>query len=467
MDAESEENDAPLHTHHELTEMGKWHVYAYSSRYYDFDKCAFHYGMRKKVAGQFGISESTVNRVMKDAATFADPKAIDFSSKKVGHCGAKRQCTEGELDQITALNATHKKDSVRDFALEVSQMLGHYIPPATLQRWMHEYLNCVSKSCKPKPRLTEEQKFCRMDWILNQIDWDFKETDDSDTPLYYRDDLGVIYIDEAWIKKHKKHYNVRFLADQEMEEKDYETATSMTHVDKYMSLSGFMHPDPTLPADDTNWKICCVDIVETKEYKFKVGGKDVPYNIDANGFRALMVGKDNILQLAWEKAGHYAEPGKPVKIIMDNAPPHVGGDNVKKLNEYIKKQKWNMIVETQPPQSPDFNVMNLSIWYSLQSQVHKVRYEHATTGVLGVRAALHDIYDAYPSEKVVLGFGGLWANFNACLAHDGDNRYPRVRGHVRAKHHARQPLNVVDFTRDQLHAKKAAVEAYYAQFAPG
>ena len=85
-----------------------------------------------------------------------------------------------------------------------------------------------------------------------------------------------------------------------------------------------------------------------------------------------------------------------------------------------------MIVETQPPQSPDFNIMDLSIWYSLQSQVHRVRFAHATNGVLGVRAALHDIYDSYPSDKVVLGFGGLWANFNACFAHDGDNRYPRV-----------------------------------------
>jgi len=33
-------------------------------------------------------------------------------------------------------------------------MLGHYIHPATLQRWMQEYINCVSKSCKPKPRLS-------------------------------------------------------------------------------------------------------------------------------------------------------------------------------------------------------------------------------------------------------------------------------------------------------------------------
>jgi hypothetical protein len=45
---------------------------------------------------------------------------------------------------------------------------------------------------------------------------------------------------------------------------------------------------------------------------------------------------------------------------------------------------------------------------------------------IGVKAVSHDIDDAYPSEKVVLGFGGLWANFNACLAHDGDKRYPKV-----------------------------------------
>jgi hypothetical protein len=123
-----------------------------------------------------------------------------------------------------------------------------------------------------------------------------------------------------------------------------------------------------------------------------------------------------------------------------------------------------MIVVTQPPQSPDFNIMDLTMWYSLQSRVHKVRAKHATSGVIGVRAAVHDIFDSFDRSTVLKGYGGLYANFNACLAHDGDNRYPRVKGHVRSKILRGERVDVVDFTREELLTKKAAVEAYYAQF---
>ena len=56
-----------------------------------------------------------------------------------------------------------------------------------------------------------------------------------------------------------------------------------------------------------------------------------------------MVGKDSILDLAWEKAGRYAvmhNLENLVKIIMDNATPHVGGGhNVKKLFLNIYEEK--------------------------------------------------------------------------------------------------------------------------------
>jgi len=107
MDAES---------HHELTDMehGKngGHVYAYYWRYYDFDKCAFHYRMRKKVAEQFRISESTVNRVMKKAATFADPKSdLCFLQRRCAIAEQRGNVQKGSWITSQQLNATHKKDS--------------------------------------------------------------------------------------------------------------------------------------------------------------------------------------------------------------------------------------------------------------------------------------------------------------------------------------------------------------------
>lgn len=446
--------------HPELTEVEKWRIYAFASRYYDFVKGCFRSGGRGIVTKQFGVSISTVKRIMEEGR-IQNPNEVSFASKKVGVVGKKRKVTDEELNKIKELNKTHKKDTVDDFSLEVSNMLGRYVPPSTLQDWMHKYLGCISKCCKPKPSLTEEHKIRRMEWVLNMIDWDFESMDDS-SPLYFRDQRGTVYLDEAWIYHHLQHYNMRLLADQEPDEEDFEVQTSRMGVPKYMSLSAFSHPHPG-NNDDDSWKICCVDVVETKEYKYRTGGVDISYNLDSKAFYEYMAGKHGILTLAWEKLGCYAQPGKPVKVIMDNAPPHVGKDNVKKLNLWIQKQHWNMIVETLPSQSPDFNIMDLSLWYSFQTQVHKMRFEHAREGLAGVRVAMHDVYNSYDRTKVEKAFGGLWANFNACLEHNGDNRYPRVKGSVRAKYERGERLDVVHFTRRELLEKKHAVERYHAQ----
>lgn len=78
--------------------------------------------------------------------------------------------------------------------------------------------------------------------------------------------------------------------------------------------------------------------METKAYKFQ----NVLYDIDAKRILWSHGGEtkiclDNILHLAWEKAGRYWQNlESPSKSSMDNAPPHVGGGhNVEKRNEYI------------------------------------------------------------------------------------------------------------------------------------
>ena len=69
---------------------------------------------------------------------------------------------------------------------------------------------------------------------------------------------------------------------------------------------------------------------------------------------------------------------------MDNA----GGHGTKDcIDEYIKllKDKFNIIIKHQVPQSPEMNLLDLGIWNSFQSFVEKTHRGQSTSHI-----ALHD-----------------------------------------------------------------------------
>ena len=58
-------------------------------------------------------------------------------------------------------------------------------------------------------------------------------------------------------------------------------------------------------------------------------------------------------------------------IQMDNARAHIGSDLVRKVNSYRRKLKPPVLVEMQPPNSPDTNINDLCFFSSLASAVSK------------------------------------------------------------------------------------------------
>ena len=67
-------------------------------------------------------------------------------------------------------------------------------------------------------------------------------------------------------------------------------------------------------------------------------------------------------------------PGSPTEVLylqMDNA----GGHGTNEAKEQYKQQmlaKYNIIVEFQPPRSPELNLLDLGLWVSMQSAVEKL-----------------------------------------------------------------------------------------------
>ena len=68
---------------------------------------------------------------------------------------------------------------------------------------------------------------------------------------------------------------------------------------------------------------------------------------------------------------HYLDPFVPIHLFMDNAGGH-GTKAVKEEYTEILKNEFNTIVQWQPPNSPELNLLDLGVWVALQSVVEKV-----------------------------------------------------------------------------------------------
>jgi len=62
-----------------------------------------------------------------------------------------------------------------------------------------------------------------------------------------------------------------------------------------------------------------------------------------------------------------------ITIQQGGAPPHTGSNNVAKLNTEGAKGGLIVLFVTQPAQSLDINVVELSFFNSLKSQISKVK----------------------------------------------------------------------------------------------
>ena len=95
---------------------------------------------------------------------------------------------------------------------------------------------------------------------------------------------------------------------------------------------------------------------------------------------------------------HYLDSFVPIYLFMDNAGGH-GTKAAKQEYTEILKQEFNIIVEWQPPSSPELNLLDLGIWMALQSVVEKTH-----RGKLVNRDLLAEtVYEAFGSmEESVL-----------------------------------------------------------------
>ena len=90
---------------------------------------------------------------------------------------------------------------------------------------------------------------------------------------------------------------------------------------------------------------------------------------------------------------------------------------------------WSITVETQPPQSPDLNLNDLSIFASLQAQQRATW----TYNIKDLLVAVQAVWEGYKWHTIELAWQTLFNVYNCILETDGDNNFKIPHTGARAR----------------------------------
>ena len=84
-----------------------------------------------------------------------------------------------------------------------------------------------------------------------------------------------------------------------------------------------------------------------------------------------------------------------------------------------KKDGWNIVTRYQPPNSPDFNVLDLGFFNSIQS----LQYQEAPTSIDEFIKCVFKAFDAVEHDKLNKRFLSYQCALESCMNVGGSNKY--------------------------------------------
>jgi len=153
-------------------------------------------------------------------------------------------------------------------------------------------------------------------------------------------------------------------------------------------------------------------------------------NIDGEYYIDLMIGPGGVVDKIKEKL-HWKQD-IPLFIQQDGASPHTKGGNFELIAQAGHQGGWNISLVTQPAQSPDLNILDLSFFHALKSRASKVKNRARNIDELITNiTAEYDVYDRHTLDHM---WAHLYACWNCILKDNGGNQYKAPHSGSRIRH---------------------------------
>lgn len=352
-------------------------------------------GAIKAAAGEFECSVWTVERIWKRAQ--ANRGKVD--SRKKGTVGRKR------IDR-TANLATMRTVPVKQRQTIRRLSYGINVPKSSTHRMMkRQQIKRVSSHLKPL--LSEENQLQRLQFSLDQVNL---------ATCQFTKTTQKVHVDEKWFYLSKEKNTYYLLPD---EEEPYSAVQSKNFITKVMFLGAVARPR----FDDDG--VCVFNGLLgiwpfTQEVAAKRNSKNRPagtletkcVEVNKKEYYDAVISK--VIPAIQEK---WPVQGESITIRQDNAKPHL--IDIEKVAEKSREKGWDISVESQPPNSPDFNILDLGFFAAIQS----LQQEKAMTNIDELVTAVKEAF--WEQEPHTLN--SVWLSLQKCMEasmlKEGNNNY--------------------------------------------
>lgn len=381
------------------------------------------YGSLKTLEEEEGVSKATIWRLvqkskqLKSPPSQQQPQTAPFSASRKGKSTRPHAITgqvEARVRAVTVCNRV----TIAGWAEEAG------VHQSTLRRWLLRE-GAQPKTRYIKPLLTDKHKLDRVQWALTMVN---AAGAHGQQKPHFDDMRSVVHVDEKWFYCIKDRQKVWVLPDEELPAPP--RMQHKSHPIKLMFLSAVAMPfnQDGIRFDGKigMWPIC-EEKEAVKSSKNRAAGTivTVPVNVDAEVYTELMVKK--VVPAVKERM--FWLKGKQVRIQQDGARPHTARGVVRAIEAAANTDGWEFALETQPAQSPDTNINDLSIFASLQAQQRK----SWTTDIDELKAAVKSVWDSYPVDTIRLAWNTLFNAYTRILKCNGDNDFTIPHTQARAR----------------------------------
>lgn len=315
--------------------------------------------------------------------------------------------------------------TIRNTALSIG------IPPTTLWDILKRG-NIRRVSTTLKPLLTDQNKRNRVEWALSFVDRD---------SLAFASMYDYVHLDEKWFflcKETNTFYLAKDEANPHIESK------SKRFLPKVMFLCAVARPR----FDDDG--LCVFDgklgiwpfverAVAQRSSRSRPAGTVV--------LQSLSVTKEVYETFITHKVipairAKFPRDTRCIFAQHDNAPAH-GGCSHESIQSACSAGNWSINIVSQPPNSPDFNILDLGFFRAIQS----IQYRSTPKDMKELIKVIEAAFDAYEPRKLDDTFLTLQKCLELSLRDHGGSRYKLPHMHKQSRRTQGDPLTVVHCDR--------------------
>lgn len=360
------------------------------------------HGIKTIIAKRYKVSRWTVDDLWQRGMSGSEPEEVwnNLKSKKKGRVGRKKLDMEKVISVLREL-PIRKRRTYRHACKEIGCSYNAL--------WNAVRRGDIIRRCSGlRPTLTNKNKKERLEFCFRFMDPDTKK---------FHSIHDRIHVDEKWFYLKEGKLTALLAPDEVMPHRHVQSKRFIT---KIMFICAVARPrfdqyGKVLFDGKIGFWAFAEEVPAQRSSKNRPRGtlELKPVNVNTEVYRNMLL--ENLIPAIKNK---WPSRRTPVYVQQDGAPAHVE-DNDLQVVYQGNKYSWNINLDTQPPNSPDFNILDLGLFRSLQSTT----WDTDMHNIREIVETAEDAYNKLDSHTLNDTFLSLQNHMHSSMLVGGGNNY--------------------------------------------